>query len=190
METFIPARPFTADPAYEDERRSALRGLKAEIGSGAIDLPLLGLLKALSCLSHCFTLQSCFGHFVHGQQQDTHNTAPLSDISAVPVIVYRIAYLAVCLRDNEAGRELFEDLRRMEGIDPGYVQFGSADWFWGHQVNTYVVQVEPLRFRDRDCVTIGPEEALHIERVRDLFFLELETIVAKHRWIGRGDGTQ
>lgn len=189
METFIPARPFTADPEFEIRRNAALKGLEAEIRSGAIDPPLLGLLQELSKISHGFTLQSCYGHFVHERQPDSRNTGPISDLGGVQEIIYRIAYLAVCLRNDEAGRALHEDLGNMVRIDPAYVQFGSAGWFWEEHVNSYVIQVEPERFIDRDTVTVGPEEALRIERVRDLFFLELETIAAKHRQLGSGDGT-
>ncbi len=58
-------------------------------------------------------------------------------------------------------------------LDPGCIQFGCADWFWERQVNSYVPQVEPDRFRYSDTATITYEDALYIQRTRDLFFDEI-----------------
>jgi hypothetical protein len=68
-------------------------------------------------------------------------------------------------------------LEDLTGIDPEYVQFGCAEWFWERQVNSYVLQVEPERYKMRDKVGVSFQEALHIERVRDRFFHELRKMV-------------
>ena len=62
-------------------------------------------------------------------------------------------------------------------IDKDYIQFGSAGWFWDRQVNTYVLQVEPDRYRFKDRVFLDYREALHVEKIRDLFFQKLDGII-------------
>jgi hypothetical protein len=182
METFVDAMPFTDHPTYAEDRAKALRELDQMIRTGEIDPPLIELLAEFARIPHCFTLQSCWGHFVHEKQPDTLNTAPLAPYRAeIREVYYRIAYLAVCIRDTDPGRRLFADLNNLVTIDPGYIQFGSAAWFWSRIVNSYVVQVVPERFRNRDIVEIGIEEALHIERLRDYFFAELRKIAKNHR---------
>ncbi len=42
-------------------------------------------------------------------------------------------------------RDSFHDLRQIPAIDPEYIQFGCAEWFWEAQVNSYALQVEPMR---------------------------------------------
>ncbi|MDN7023661.1 hypothetical protein FGU65_01895 [Methanoculleus sp. FWC-SCC1] len=182
METFEEARPLTDDPAYDTERQIAQAGLRAAMGDGSIDPPLIGLLWEFSLVPHCFTLQSCYGHFVHERQPELHNLEPLADYAdTLSDVLYRIAYLAVCIRKSEAGRALQRDLRSVAAIDPPYIQHGSAGWFWEQRINTYVLQVEPARCRLQDTCPVGISEALRLEQIRDRFFHELLMIARRHR---------
>ncbi|RXE56373.1 hypothetical protein ABH15_09780 [Methanoculleus taiwanensis] len=141
------------------------------------------LLREFSEVPHCFTLQSCYGHFVHERQPDAHNLEPLAGYAGViDEVLYRIAYLAVCIRNSEAGFALQRDLRDVAGIDPSYIQFGSAGWFWERRINTYVLQVEPERCRLEDTCPVGIDEALRLEQVRERFFRELLGIARRHRY--------
>ena len=70
-------------------------------------------------------------------------------------------------------------LGAMTAIDPGCLQFGSADWFWERWLNSYALQVEPARHRTRDEVVLDAAEASHVQHVRDLSFSELRRLVAR-----------
>jgi len=56
-------------------------------------------------------------------------------------------------------------------------QFFCADWFWKRQPNSYAVQVEPDRFKYKDKAILSYKEALHIERVRNVFFSRLNQLL-------------
>jgi len=71
---------------------------------------------------------------------------------------------------------MLEELREIAGIDPEYIQFGSADWFWDRCVNSYVLQVSPLRNAHEDHFDVSVEEAFRIEQLRDEFFERLQAI--------------
>jgi hypothetical protein len=77
------------------------------------------------------------------------------------------------------GRELFHDLSKIPALDPQFIQFGCAEWFWKRQVNSYALQVEPKRHMFQDRISVGYKEALHIEKIRDEFFGELKKIINK-----------
>ena len=61
-------------------------------------------------------------------------------------------------------------------IEPEYIQFGCAEWFWERQVNSFALQVEPKRFMDKDRLNIEYKEALFVEKVRTKFFKRLSEI--------------
>jgi hypothetical protein len=63
-------------------------------------------------------------------------------------------------------------------IDPAYIQFGSAGWFWKRWVNSNTLQVEPTIHKNKDEVIIGVREALHIKKIRDLFFEEMRRLLS------------
>jgi hypothetical protein len=42
-----------------------------------IDMPVVDLINGFNKRPYCFTLQSCYGHFVSNDQKDTHNLDPL-----------------------------------------------------------------------------------------------------------------
>jgi hypothetical protein len=181
METFSRARDFIRHPAFEKEREQSLVSLDAEIRNGMIDPPLVPLLEGFSKIPYCFTIQCCYGHFIHEQQPDEHNLLPLAGYAGdIRRVKYRIAYLALCIRETGPGRELCRDLERITRIDPAYIQFGSPDWFWERHVNSFALQVEPERFIMKDSVELSFDEALHVEELRDIFFEELFRIRSDH----------
>ena len=117
-------------------------------------------------------------------QQDRNSTERLPISESIATVTYHIAYVALCLENSPAGKELLDDLMDIPAADPEFIQFGSADWFWARQVNSYALQVEPKRYMDKDQVTVDYREALHIQEVRDSFFSELRKIVHKqHRGV-------
>ena len=86
---------------------------------------------------------------------------------------YRIAYIAICVENSTPGIALLEALKRIVTIDPEYVQFCCAEWFWKRQINSYALQVEPDRFKRKDTAIVDFKEALHIEKIRNEFFIRL-----------------
>jgi hypothetical protein len=122
-------------------------------------------------------LQSCYGHFLYKGQQDLYNFDPLPVATSIPQIEYRIAYIAFCIDNNDPGKELLADLKEITAIDTENIQFGSADWFWDRQINSYVLQVEPDRFKFQDKAILEHKEALKIESIRNMFFDELNTVI-------------
>lgn len=174
METYTEVKAFAANPDYQVQRQKALSGLTDDM----IDRPILDLINGFNCLPHCFTLQSCWGHFVYDDQPDRHNLEPLPvDKQIETNIVYRIAYIAFCIENSTPGIELFESLKTIAAIDPQYVQFCCAQWFWERQVNSYALQVEPDRFKRQDTASVDFKEALHIEKIRDEFFVRLYAVL-------------
>lgn len=172
METFAAPRALVDDPRYRRDRRRALAGLKPE----DIDAPIRDVILGFAELPCCFTLQSCYGHFVHPEHPDPDNLAalPARDVGSVR---YRIAYVALCVEHSAAGARLRGALGGIPSIDPQYVQFGSPGWFWERHLNSYALQVEPERFATEDDALIEHREALHVERVRNRFFDRLRELL-------------
>jgi hypothetical protein len=166
METFTAPRTFVKNEQYNQQRRLALENLVY----AAIDTPIVDIIRGFAQLEYCFTLQCCYGHFLYPGQSDRHNLQPLPERGDIITVEYRIAYLALCIQDSVAGRAMYDRLDQMAGADPDYLQFGSADWFWERQVNSYALQVEPVRHQNEDSHFVDYPEALHIERIRNRFF--------------------
>jgi len=175
METFGSARRLKRNPGFERQREAARRVLDLS----SIDAPIRDLVRALNRLPHCFTIQSCYGHFLWSACGDPGNLEVLPPADPAGLITYRIAYLAICLDTGRAGRALLRDLESVAQDAPGYVQMGSADWFWERQVNTYVLQVEPERFRQMDQAPLTYDEALRVQEARADFFQALGEIVTR-----------
>jgi hypothetical protein len=175
METFGAPKALVANPDFAAQRRRSLVGLTDEM----LDAPLRRLIRKLNGLPYCFTLQCCYGHFVHAGQSDPHNLAPLSTAAGLSRVTYRIAYVALCLDASIQGKQLLETLKGLPRLDPSNIQFGSAAWFWRQQVNTYALQVEPERFKFQDQAVLDGPEALKIERLRTLFFERFMDAVEK-----------
>ena len=174
METFTEARTLVRNDGYAAERQAALEALELS----AIDEPIVDIVKAFRLLTHCFTLQCCYGHFLTVPGQDEHSLAPIPD-GFSGTVHYRIAYVAFCVDTSDRGRGFLQKLSRVPEIDPAYVQFGSADWFWDQWLNSFTLQVEPAahRFKDQAVLTTG--EAMQTRRARDRFFEELRRVLAE-----------
>ena len=174
METFTEPRPLVANARYTDERGTALDALDLT----AVDDPVVDIVEALELLPYCFTLQCCYGHFVTAAGQDEHSLAEIPAGHSGSVR-YRIAYVAFCVENGERGRAVLDTLSRLPAVDPAYIQFGSADWFWDQWVNSYVLQVEPAAHRFKDQAALAAGEAVHTQRVRDAFFAELRRVLSR-----------
>ncbi|MBP2029723.1 hypothetical protein J2755_000643 [Methanohalophilus levihalophilus] len=182
METFTTAKPFVLNKSYEIERKQSLFQLKEEINKGSIDSPILRLVEEFTKIPHCFTIQCCYGHFVHDAERDPHNLVPLDKYSnEIEKVNYRIGYLTFCIQNNADGKKLFQDFQNLAQQDAEYIQFGSADWFWERQVNSYVIQIEPERSKDTDSVWIDLDEALYVEKLKDSFFSAVFEVALRHQ---------
>jgi hypothetical protein len=175
METFTEFKPLVKNPLFHQQREKALN----QLDINTIDAPIKEIIKAFSNLPYCFTLQSCYGHFLYDNQKNPNNVKPLPNLGNICNVEYRIAYIALCTQNNPLGRMLLQELKKIPAIDPDYVQFGCADWFWQKQVNSYALQVEPERYKRKDKITVNFQEALQIEKVRNEFFRKLEKIFDK-----------
>ncbi|MDJ0781336.1 MAG: hypothetical protein QNJ22_05160 [Desulfosarcinaceae bacterium] len=175
METFTTVKPLVANPEFASQRRRSQTGLTGTV----IDGPLQGLIRDLNALPHCFTLQCCWGHFVHVDQTDPNNLAPLPSHGGPAEVSYRIAYLALCVDNCDSGKRLLALLEALTALSPGTIQLGSATWFWDQQVNTYVLQVMPERFKYRDRAVLPMAEARTVERMRRHCFRRLKAALAQ-----------
>jgi len=175
METFIEPKDLEMNPYYQDQRRKIL----AELTDDMIDEPIIRLINGFNRLPYCFTLQSCYGHFLYDGQKDPNNLNPLPATDIIARVEYRIAYIAFCIDTSDSGRRLFNDLKKITAIDPENIQFCCAEWFWERQVNSYALQVEPDRFKHEDKAIFGFKEALKIENARNEFFAQLKELIQK-----------
>jgi hypothetical protein len=173
METFSAPRELLENPDYTAQREQSLRSLDLS----AIDAPIKELIHSFAKLSYCFTLQCCYGHFLYTGQEDRHNLDPLPVSGNISTIEYRIAYVAVCIENSRLGNDLLERFTKLPALDPEYIQFGSAEWFWKRQVNSYALQVEPQRFKQKDTCLVTYAEALHLEKVKQSFFIQLKRLI-------------
>lgn len=142
-----------------------------------VDPPIVDIINGFNKLPCCFTLQCCYGHFVYKGREEPHNLAPLPVAESSVKVEYRIAYIAFCIENSVFGKALFAALKKVPAIDPKNVQFCCAEWFWEHQVNSYALQVEPERYKHMDKAILDYREALHIEKVRNAFFIRLEKLL-------------
>jgi hypothetical protein len=179
LETFTEPKELMENPHYQEQRRESLAGLSDDM----IDAPIIDIINGFNRLPYCFTLQSCYGHFVYNNQKDPHNLQPLPDTDTVGKVEYRIAYLCLCVENSALGRGLLEALNESTAIDPQNIQLCCAEWFWERQVNSYALQVEPDRFKNRDTAILDYREALHIEKIRNEFFVQLRELLRKQQGI-------
>ena len=176
METYVEAKPLVENPNFHKQRKNALRKLNLD----AIDEPIVDFIKKIVSISFCFTLQSCYGHFLYSGREDPYNIEPVSITARDQAVEYRIAYIALCVENSPSGRKLLEDISILPSIDQRNIQYGSAEWFWNLQINSFVVQVEPERFRMQDRCVVDYSEAITLEKVRNQFWQEIGRIIAKH----------
>ena len=166
METFMAFRDMVPNPGFGDQRRRVLDGL-ADV---AIDAPIVSIVQHLNLLPFCFTLQSCYGHFLYTGCSDPLNCRALPATVPDDAVDYHIAYIAFCLDRCPDGEHFLDRIRTIVDIDPAYIQFGCAGWFWDQQVNSYVIQVEPARFKYQDTATLAFSEGLVVEERRRRFY--------------------
>jgi len=174
METFTEPRELVLHDGYASARRAAADAFDLS----DVDAPIVDVVKAFGLLPYCFTLQCCYGHFLTEHGRDDHSLALIPE-SFTGVVRYRLAYVAFCIENGDRGRGFLEKLSRIAEIEPAYMQFGSADWFWDQWPNSYVLQVEPFEHRFKDQATIQAAEARMTQRVRDQFFHELRRLLAE-----------
>lgn len=173
LETFTELKELAENLLYQVQKQKTL----SDFTDDMIDMPIIDLISGYNKLPYCFTLQSCYGHFVYNGQKDTHNLEPLPVRNAIDKVEYRIAYIAFCIENSAAGRRLFKALKEITGIDPENIQFCCAEWFWKRQINSYALQVEPDRFKRNDTAILEFWEALHIEKIRNKFFSRLYELI-------------
>ncbi len=88
METFTEPKELVENPHYQDQRQKSLAHLSDEM----IDVPIIELIHAFNKSNYCFTLQSCYGHFMYNGQNDSHNLEPLPITDAIARVEYKIAF--------------------------------------------------------------------------------------------------
>ena len=177
METFAEPKELVENPHYQDQRQKSL----ADLSNGMIDVPIIELINDFNRLPYCFTLQSCYGHFFYNGQNDSHNLEPLPITDTIARVEYKIAYICLCIENSDLGRGLLEALNEITALDPENIQFCCARWFWKRQVNSYALQVQPDRFRHKDRAILDTREALHIEKIRNEFFVQLQELLQKQQ---------
>lgn len=172
METFAEPKELVENPYYQKQREESLCGLTDDM----IDAPVVELIRAFNRFPYCFTQQCCYGHFIYSGQKDPNNLDPLPVTNTISLVEYRIAYIAFCIENSFEGRQFLKVLQGIPVIDPENIQLCSASWFWNQQLNSYALQVEPNRFRDKDSVILDYNEALTIEKTRNIFFEKLKAL--------------
>ena len=125
METFSESKELVPNPNFDEQRKATLK----KINYNEIDTPIIELIKIISTLDYCFTLQCCYGHFLYEGQNNQQNIKPLPITNNIISIDYRIAYLAFCIKENSEGKTLLNYLTKVPLIEPEYIQFGCAEWF-------------------------------------------------------------
>ena len=179
METFAEPKELVENPHYQEQRRKSLAGLSDNM----IDAPIIDLINGYNKLPYCFTMQSCYGHFIYNNQKDPYNLEPLPVTDTGAGVEYKIAYLCLCVENSALGRGLLETLNEITAIDPENIQFCCAEWFWKRQVNSYALQVQPDRFKHKDRAILDYREALHIEKIRNEYFAQLRELLQKQQRI-------
>lgn len=175
METFSKARDFVEHPRYLRDRKKVLAGFRP----GDIDAPIRDIVIALGKLPYCFTLQSCYGHFLWEGQTDKRNLEVLP-LQVRGLIRYRIAYLAICFENETRGASLRDRFAAICEMDEEYIQFGSPDWFWQQYPNSYAIQVEPQRDAFKDEALLEHAEALHVQSLKNLVFQQVRGLLDKN----------
>lgn len=179
METFTEPRKLVVNHRYSEQRQKCLAGFDPEV----VDAPIAGIVEGFNTLPYCYTMQSCYGHFLYGDQTDKYNLDPLPAEAIDTRIEYRIAYIAFCIENSTSGIDLIEKLKKIPLIDSVYIHFGSADWFWKRQVNSYILQVEPDPYKYHDTALLPYKEALYTEKIRNAFFDKLNGLIRKEQYM-------
>ena len=177
METFAAPKTLVDNPHFSEQRKQCLATLSDEL----IDTPILDIIHGFNQYPFCFTLQACYGHFLYHGQDDPHNFNSLPILSSKIRVEYRIAYVAFCIENSVLGKRFYKRLEKLTRIDPQNIQICSAEWFWQRQVNSFALQVEPDRFKEKDSTILDYKEALGIEKIRAAFFDQLSELLCMTR---------
>ena len=169
METFIAPKKLVENPHYHKQRQEILAGFT----SVDIDAPIIDHINCFNQLPFCFTLQCCYGHFLYSGQNNPLNLDPLLVTKTISMVEYRIAYIAFCIENSDRGMGFFDRIQTITSIDYEYVQLCCAEWFWKRQVNSYVLQIEPDRFKHKDNVILSYREGIKVEKIRIKFFKKI-----------------
>ena len=118
METFTALKQLVDNPYYPNQRQEYL----SKLDLGTIDAPISDIVIGLIELPYCFTIQSCYGHFIYKNQNDFTNIDPLPVSDNIIAVEYRIAYIALCIQNNDLGRQLLNELSEIpSSIDIEYI---------------------------------------------------------------------
>ena len=177
METFTNIKDFVNASSFHEKRLKSSKILDYS----SIDEPILDIIIKFSELDYCFTLQSCYGHFLYNHQKDPNNLELLPRMERNVKVEYRIAYIVICIENSHLGLSLFDAFKEIPFIDKEYIQFGCADWFWERYSNSFALQVEPERHMRRDRLFVDYREALHIQEVRGYFFDKMRELLKRQK---------
>ena len=169
METFANAGKLTRDPCYLLNKERQVSKIKTD----EIDVPLRRFIREFNRIPHAYTLQCCWGHFLRGYPKNPVIQDELPERTGHEKVVYQIAYLAFCVQNCAPGKRLLEKMEQTVALDPNFVQFGSARWFRQQQVNSYVLQVVPERFKFCDRCSLEYKEARKIQKLKKAFFNDM-----------------
>jgi hypothetical protein len=177
VETFVEPIEMVEESRFTQNRIKALGDLRP----GEIDPQILDIVQDFLQLPHCYTVQSCCGHFVvpgdDGQGVTMLDPGPRPPETGL----YQLAYVAVVIENSGPGRELYHRLSEFPKLSKAFIQWGSATWFWNEQgyLNSYVLQVEPVRFKHLDRFTMDEQEARDWLAARELFWTALRGMLRR-----------
>jgi hypothetical protein len=165
------------NPGYDSKRRRAL----ASLDPGSLDPPMVELVHGYNRLPHCYTLQSCHGHIIPSMKGGAGPVKRLPVDQPPARACYQLAYLALVIENSPRGKGLLHSLGLAAPANHSFIQLGGADWFWHDQgqVNSYVVQVSPQRFKGFDRFEMERPEALQWKQAREDFLAGLEGVLQK-----------
>jgi len=69
--------------------------------------------------------------------------------------------------------------KRYRGKNRDYIQFGCTQWFWEKAVNSHVLQVKPLLYKDQDIISIDCYRAMCLQETRNIFMMKLQRLTEK-----------
>jgi hypothetical protein len=169
MQTYIEYKELVDHPNYTTQKNETL----TKLIMADIDPAFVKLVNLFNSRSFCFTLQCCSGHF---SNDNIRLDIPSRELFNQGTAKYHLAYIALCIQNSPKGKKLIKQLKQISLKMPDYIQFGCARWFWKKTINSYVLQVEPVAFKDKDFIQINQVEAGLIEEARKVFLMELGSI--------------
>ena len=177
METFCPARNLVENPGFDRKKDGALKDLDPR----ALDPEMRDLVAGFNRLAHCYTLQCCHGHIILPGDGPPEKRPRLPVENPPEKALYQLAYLALVVRNNGAGRRLADELALVADRNPAFIQLGSPAWFWQDcgQKNSFALQVSPEASKHLDRFEMTRSQALEWIKARTDFMAALERILDK-----------